>query len=43
MAITAVCIWVIIRIASRNGGANGDFYGTAIIAAEICLLAAGAV
>ena len=40
-ALTAVCLVCVIQIATRHGGANGDFYGTMIVATEICVLIAG--
>ena len=41
IVLTAVCLAVITRIARNHGGANGDFYGAAIIAAETAFLLAG--
>ena len=41
LGLTAACLAVLIRIASRHGGANGDFYGAMIIAAETAVLLAG--
>lgn len=36
--LTALCLGVLVRVASTHGGANGDFYGAAIITVEIAVL-----
>lgn len=38
--LTAVSTTLLVRIASRSGGANGDFYGAAIITGETAFLLA---
>ena len=39
--LTTVCLVILVRIATAHGGVNGDFHGTAIIAAETAILLIG--
>ncbi len=39
--LTLLCLTALRRLADARGGANGDFYGTAIILSEIAVLLAG--
>ena len=43
IALMFCCLAVLLRIAARHGGANGDFYGAMIVAAETCVLVAGGI
>ena len=40
LALAFISLAIITRIASRHGGANGDFYGTVVITTELCVLIA---
>lgn len=43
LVMTGASLAVIIRIARRHGGTNGDFHGAAIIASELAALVAGGI
>ena len=43
LGIVGVCLGILIRIARNHGGFNGDFLGSAIIAAETALLLTGGI
>jgi len=43
LGLAALCLGILIRIAQSHGGFNGDFLGSAIIAAETVFLLAGGI
>lgn len=43
LTLTALAFVTLVRIAKKHGGANGDFYGALILAAETAVLAASGI